>query len=109
MGRFEITDKGAVELADGIVRLSWRPRQTIDVDDAHRAVAAIDELCQENSLPLLILVRGVNFTRAACKVYPSEGSVSRIALLGSSPVDYTIALFFLRLCPLPCHVSYFTS
>jgi len=108
MDRIEIADKGSLELAGGILRLSWRAGQTIEAEEAHGAVAAIDELSQ-GSLPLLILVRGVNFTRAACKVSPSEGTVSRIALLGSSPVDYTIALFFLRVCPLPCPVSYFTS
>ncbi|WP_157357158.1 DUF7793 family protein [Arthrobacter sp. U41] len=109
MRSIEITDKGTLELADGILRLSWREGQTIGVEDAQCAVAAIDALGQGTSLPMLILLRGVNFTRAARKVFPSQGSVSRIALLGSSPVDYTIALFVLRVSPLPCPVSYFTS
>lgn len=58
-------------------------------------------MCSGGVLPR----RGV----AAREVFPSQGNVSRIALLGSSPVDYTIALFLLRVCPLPCPVSYFTS
>jgi hypothetical protein len=109
MGSIAITDKGTLERVDGILRLSWRKGQNIGIEDAHCAVAAIHELGQGNSLPMLILLEGVNFTRESRKVFPSKGSVSRIALLGSSPVDYVIALFFLRVSPLPCPVSYFTS
>jgi len=102
MRSIEITDKGTLERADGILRLSWRKGQTIGVEDAHCAVAAIDALGQGTSLPMLVLLEGVNFTRPARKVFPSQGSVSRIALLGSSPVDYVIALFVLRVSSLPC-------
>ena len=109
MRSIEITDKGTIEHADGILRLSWRKGQTIEMEDAQGAVDAIDELGQGNSLPMLILLEGVNFTRESRKVFPSKGSVSRIALFGSSPVDYAIALFVLRISPLPCPVSYFTS
>ncbi|MDQ1060811.1 hypothetical protein QFZ23_004776 [Arthrobacter globiformis] len=109
MRSIEITDKGTLEHVDGILRLSWRKGQTIGIEDVHCAVAAIDALGQGNSLPMLILLEGVNFTRESRKVFPSQGSVSRIALLGSSPVDYVIALFVLRVSPLPYPVSYFTS
>jgi hypothetical protein len=39
MRRIEITGKGTLELADGILRLSWRAGQTIGVEDAHCAVS----------------------------------------------------------------------
>jgi hypothetical protein len=109
MHSIDITDKGTLERVDGILRLSWRKGQTIDVEDAKCAVAAINALGQGTSLPMLVLLEGVNFTRESRKVSPSQGSISRIALLGSSPVDYVIALFVLRVSPLPCPVSYFTS
>lgn len=109
MRSIEISNKGTVELTDGILRLHWRSGNTIGVEEAHAAVAAIDALSQGNSLPMLVKVEGVTFTRPARKVPLSPGGVSRIALLGSSPVDYVIALFVLRISPLPCPVAYFTS
>jgi hypothetical protein len=109
MGSIGIMDKGILELCDGYLQLRWRSGQTIEVDEAQCAVAAIDTLRQGKSLPVLIRVEGVTFTREARKVFPSPGSVSRMALLGSSPVDYAIALFLLRFSPLPCPVAYFTS
>jgi hypothetical protein len=105
----DIMGKGVLELCDGYLQLRWRSGQTIGVDESHRAVSAIETLGHGSSLPMLIQVEGVTFTREARKVFPSPGSVSRIALLGSSPVDYAIALFVLRVSPLPCPVAYFTS
>lgn len=105
----EITDKGTLERANGYLRLRWGAGQTIGLDDAHCAAAAVDALSQGSTLPMLVHVERVNFTRAARQLIPTPGSVSRIALLGSSPVDYAIALFLLRVSPLPFPIAYFTS
>lgn len=109
MRRIEITDKGTLELANGVLRLRWKPGMTVGLDDAQGARAAVDALGQGTSLPMLIHVHGVRFSAEARRVFPSPSSVSRIALLGSSPVDQVIALFLLRICPLPCPVMYFTA
>lgn len=109
MRSIEIMDKGTLEMAEGFLRLRWRTGQTIGVEEVQCAAAAIDALRQGSTFPMLIHVQGVNFTRAARKVSPPPGSVSCIALLGSSPVDYAIALFMLKISPLPCPVAYFTS
>ncbi|MDQ1060799.1 hypothetical protein QFZ23_004764 [Arthrobacter globiformis] len=98
-----------MELADGFLRLRWRAGETIGADEAHAALEVIDALGQGARLPMLIHVQGVNFSRAARRVFPSPSDVSRIALLGSSPVDYVIALFVLRVIPLPFPIRYFTS
>lgn len=109
MRRIEITDKGSLELADGLLRLRWHAGVTVEQEDAERAVAAIEELCQGRALPLLAYVEQVSFTRRARKVPAPAGCLSKIALLGSSAVDYVIALFVLRISPLPCPTAYFTS
>jgi hypothetical protein len=109
MRSLDIAEKGTMELADGFLRLRWRTGATVGVNEAQAALAAIDALGQGASLPMLIHVQGVNFSRAARRIFPSPSQVSRIALLGSSPVDYVIALFVLRVVPLPFPVRYFTS
>ncbi|TSE15746.1 STAS/SEC14 domain-containing protein [Arthrobacter sp. KBS0703] len=109
MRSLDIADKGTMDLTDGFLRLRWRAGETIGPDEAHAALGAIDALGQGASLPMLIHVQGVNFSRAARRIFPSPSRVSRIALLGSSPVDYVIALFVLRMIPLPFPIRYFTS
>lgn len=99
--RIQITDKGTLGPSGRILQLCWQPGQTVGMDEAHRAVSAIDDLDQGQSLPMLIHVGGVAFTRAARKGVPTRSSVSRIARLGASPVDYAIALFLLHTSPLP--------
>lgn len=109
MRSLDIADKGTMDLADGFLRLRWREGEAIGPDEAHCALGDIDALGQEASLPMLIHVQGVNFSRAARRIFPSPSCVSRIGLLGSSPVDYVIALFVLRMIPLPFPIRYFTS
>jgi hypothetical protein len=104
-----IGDKGGLERVDGFLRLKWKEGSTIEVQDAEDARAAVDALGQGEELGLLISIQGVTFSRPARKVLPSPSSVSRIALVGSSPVDRVIALFLLQVSPLPCPVKYFTS
>jgi hypothetical protein len=109
MRRLDIADKGTMELVDGFLHLHWRAGETVGVNEAQAALGAINTLGQGASLPMLVHVQGVNFSRAARRVFPSPALVSRLALLGSSPVDYVIALFVLRMVPLPFPIRYFTS
>lgn len=109
MRSLDVAGKGIMELGDGFLRLRWRAGEAVGVNEAQAALEAIDALGLGASHPMLIHVQGVNFSRAARRVFPSPSRVSRIALLGSSPVDYVIALFVLRVIPLPFPIRYFTS
>jgi hypothetical protein len=96
-------------LADGFLRLRWREGATVGADEAQAALAAIEALDQGASLPMLIHIQGVNFSRAARRILPSASQISRSALVGSSAVDYVMALFVLHVVPLPFPSRYFTS
>ncbi|WP_171027474.1 STAS/SEC14 domain-containing protein [Pseudarthrobacter sp. NamE2] len=109
MRSISIADKGTLELSDGIYRLRWNQGVTVELEDTERLVAGLDALGDGKPLPLLIQVGGVTFTYASRKVSPPAAHVSRIALLGSSPVDQVIALFLFRFYQLPCPIKYFTS
>jgi len=104
-----IADKGTLELSGGIYRLRWNQGATVDLEATESLLAALDTLGDGNPLPLLIHVEGVSFTHASRKVSPPASHVSRIALLGASPVDQVVALFLFRFCQLPCPIKYFTS
>ncbi|WP_411374156.1 STAS/SEC14 domain-containing protein [Arthrobacter sp. MPF02] len=109
MRSISIADKGMLELSAGIYRLCWNKGVTVESEDTDRLVAALDALGDGKALPLLIQVGGVTFTHASRKVSPPASHVSRIALLGSSPVDQVVALFLFRFYKLPCPIKYFTS
>lgn len=110
MAKFDIAEgKGALELRGGILRLRWKAGETIRTDDALEALSHLQERYQGKSYPMLIPVESVTFSRSARKLLTSPGCASRIALLGSSPVDHVIALFFLHGQATPCPTMYFTS
>lgn len=109
MSKVDIKGKATLELSDGVLRLSWKLGTYIGIDVANAALAAITSLAQGNRLPMLVEIHGVTHSAAARKVFPDAASISRMALLGSSPVDRVIGMFRLPLAPTGFPVRYFTS
>lgn len=64
MRSLDVADKGTMELDDGFLRLRWKAGETVGVNEAQAALGAIDTLAQGASLPMLVHVQGVNFSRA---------------------------------------------
>lgn len=103
-------DKGTVELQpDGVISLLWKPGVTIESADAHAAMAAVNELCNGIQYPLLVEVAGTDVSRDARSTFSLPSAASKIALLGSNPVDRMLANFFLGVRSPPCPTRFFTS
>jgi hypothetical protein len=103
--------KGTVELrSDGVIHLIWEPQVRIEQYDAQAAMAAVNEIAGERTFPMLVdMATTENVTRAARSVFSIPCAASRIALLGSSPVDRILANFFLGVHVPPCPTRFFTS
>jgi hypothetical protein len=103
--------KGSVELrADGIIHLIWTPNARIDVVDAQAAMAMVNAVCNGVEHPMLVdMATTETVTRDARAVWATPCAASRIALLGSSPVDRVVANFFLGIHRPPCPTHFFTS
>lgn len=102
--------KGTIGLAAGILHLRWAPGQSINEEDALAAMTAARKICGSQRYPLLVtLAAPVWLSCRARKVLTRPGPATRIALLGSSPVDAVMAKFFLAGNSLPCPARYFTS
>lgn len=103
--------KGSLELSDnGLLHLRWLPGVNIEVDDARAAMAKVNELCQQEQHPMLVDMEAVgSVSRQARAVWSIPCSASRIALLGTSPVDRVLANFFLGVHVPPCPTRFFTS
>jgi hypothetical protein len=87
----------------GIVRLRWVPGLRITGSLAAAAMAAVDQLNDGCSRPLLVEMHGTDtLTREARKRFSERCSATRIALLGASAVDRVRA----SLAPEPGRVGY---
>ena len=95
---------------DGLLRLEWAPNLEITGERAQEAVRMVDELNGGVKRPLLVDMTGTAvLTRAARLVFVRPCSVSRLALLGRSPVDRVIANFALGLGSHPMPMRFFTD
>ncbi|GLU61554.1 STAS/SEC14 domain-containing protein [Paenarthrobacter ureafaciens] len=103
--------KGVVQLEpDGIIHLIWNPRVRIEVEDAQAAMAAVNTLASGSEYPMLVdMATTEAVSREARSVFSIPCAASRIALLGTSPVDRVLANFFLNVHIPPCPTRFFTS
>ena len=111
MEKVELAGKGAVTREpDGVVHVRWNTGVSIEEQDALKAMAAVDGLGGNQGVRVLVDISGIaGLSRTARSAFTRRGSASRIALLGSSPVDKVIANFFLALNVHACPTRYFTS
>ncbi|WP_309108557.1 STAS/SEC14 domain-containing protein [Arthrobacter sp.] len=102
--------KATLELLEnGIVCLTWQRQVSLEVADVTAAMASLDYLCQGLSHPLLVDMGGTTSVSHDARAAFSLPSVaSRIALLGSTPVDRVIANFR-RADSFPCPTLFFTD
>ena len=97
--------KGTVELQDdGVIHLTWKPNVSIEAQDAHAAMAAVNETADGSEYPMLMEMATVEaVSRQARAVLSMPSAASRIALLGSGPCGSRSRKLLLRRArpPLP--------
>ena len=94
----------------GILRLTWARGASITEADAEGAMAKVNALSGTRRHPMLVdMATTADVSRGARAVFGRPCQASRIALLGSSPVDRVLANFFLGIHKVPCPTKFFTS
>ncbi|MFF1254481.1 STAS/SEC14 domain-containing protein [Pseudarthrobacter sp. NPDC058329] len=103
--------KGTVSLEDqGIIHLLWKPNVRIEAADARAAMAAVNAVAQEAEYSMLVdMTTTASLSRQDRSVFIIKCAASRIALLGTSPVDRILANWSLGVQNLPCPTRFFTS
>jgi hypothetical protein len=108
----QIIDGGKGTLAlrpDGVLHVLWKPQVSLDEVDVTAAMAMVNDVCQGSSRPLLVEMANVKtVSHAARAAFSTPSAASRIALLGSNPVDRVIA-GFRGPNSHPCPTQFFTS
>ena len=102
--------KGTVDLDNGYIHLVWNRSVRIEEVDAQEAMAAVNVVADGSEYPMLVdMATTESVSRQARAVFSIPCAASRIALLGSSPVDRVLANFFLSLHVPPCPTRFFTD
>jgi len=102
--------KGTVELReDGVIHLIWQPQVTLDVADIKAAMAKVNDVSGGLTRPMLVdMADTADVSHDARAAFSTPCAASRIALLGSSPVDRVIANFR-GAHTYPCPTRFFTD
>ena len=94
----------------GLLRLTWARGASITEADAEAAMAKVNALSGTRRPPMLVdMATTSDVSRGARAVFGRPCQASRIALLGTSPVDRVLANFFLGIHKVPCPTKFFTS
>ncbi|VXC65637.1 SpoIIAA-like [Arthrobacter sp. 9V] len=103
--------KGTVDIsAEGVLLLVWNPETVLAADDVHAAISKINEVADGVEYPMLIDITHTRaVTRQAKSAFSTKCAASRIALLGSNPVNRVIANFAMARRTLPCPTRFFAS
>ncbi|MDI2035742.1 STAS/SEC14 domain-containing protein [Paenarthrobacter nitroguajacolicus] len=103
-------DDGVLRLEGGLLHLVWNHGVRIEAGNARAAVEAVNRLAGGRTFPLLVEMAATTFlSHGARSVFEEPCAASRIALLGESPVDRTVAQYQLHTSKLPCPTEFFTS
>ncbi|WP_457964762.1 STAS/SEC14 domain-containing protein [Arthrobacter sp. D1-29] len=96
-------------LPNGVVNLTWQRHANLEIADVTAAMASLDDVCHGVPHPLLVDMGGtMGVSHDAREAFSAPSAASRIALLGSTPVDRILANFR-PAGSYPCPTRFFTD
>ena len=99
-----------IELNDGVVFLRWSPGAVISESQARAAMNQITGLCTDREYPLLVEIPKVQWVHTkAMKIFSASWPLTRVAIIGPTPVDHVIVHFYLTRHTPPCPTQLFSS
>lgn len=109
-GESASTGYESLTIEDGIVMLRWPRGGTISGPAAKRAIDDVNTLCAGTYRPMLVdMALTKSVAREARAAFGLPVTVSRLALLGHSPVDRVIANFTLGVSAVRMPTKFFTD
>ena len=97
-------------LSDDVVLISWPLGATVEESDALVTISRIEELIEGELRPVLVDIEGMRYaSSAALRKFARCLPATRMALVGTSPVERTIVDFFRAIHRPSYPASYFTQ
>ena len=104
------TEYESLTIEDGVVLLRWPRDGAISGPAARRAVDDVNRLCAGTYRPMLVdMATTKSVAREARAAFSQHCMISRLALLGHSPVDRVIANFTFSVSTVPMPTRFFTD
>jgi len=97
-------------MPNGVLLVCWPPNATIEVPEALAAIAHLEQLGGNAPRPVLVDMCGMRYaSSAALNRFARTISATRMALVGTSPVERTIVQFFQAIHRPSYPVAYFAQ
>lgn len=101
---------GALELRSGVIHLHWDSGPVVTEDAAQDVMARISALCTGRRRPLLVTTEWMEaLGYKARNVFAANWPLTRVAVVGTSPVDEVIFVFYAARHRPVCPTQFFTS
>lgn len=93
-----------------VLRVSWDRSATVSEEDALSLIEHAKDVCPGAGVPMLVELNAmVSLSRAALQTFATDLQIPAMALVGTSAVDETLAVFFIRVHEPPYPTRYFTT
>lgn len=103
-------DKGALELSGGVLYLRWTSGAVVTEEDARAVMAKVRALCSSRPRPMLVdMARMEALEHSAGTVFAGAWPLTRVAVVGASPVDRVIVDFYVARHSPVCPTRFFDS
>lgn len=101
---------GTLELRSGVIHLHWDSGTVVTEDVAQEVMAEVSALCRGRRRPLLVTIDWMEaLGHKARNVFAATWPLTRVAVIGSSPVDQVIFVFYTDRHRPACPTQFFTS
>jgi hypothetical protein len=99
-----------VELRGGIVHLRWTRGAVVTEADVRDVMADVSVLCSGRRRPLLVDMHWMEGLGSKARdAFAGRWPLTRVAVVGTSPVDHVILVFYLARHRPACPTRFFTS
>ncbi|MDQ0636383.1 hypothetical protein QFZ40_004354 [Arthrobacter pascens] len=103
-------DDGAVELSGGVLYLRWSSGAVVTEEDARAVTSKVSALCSSRPRPMLVDVTRIGgLEHRARTVFAGAWPLTRVAVVGASPVDRVIVDFYVARHSPVCPTKFFAS
>lgn len=99
-----------MELRGGVIYLRWTGGKAVTEADVRDAMANVSVLCSGRRRPLLVDMHWMEgLDSKARDAFAGSWPLTRVAVVGTSPVDHVILVFYLARHRPACPTRFFTS